>query len=459
MDFVKEKTSQLSSVLEPSVAIQKVVLMGLSIVLGQWVLSDLIHIPGGVIGVTAFGVAIWLFFKSDKTSFDSPSTVRGWIQRCNEVLEQFENLEQDENLLSTRQNRISLLQKITERSIPQKISFASTNDVAIPSKNIVANALNASTEALDLSWKTSLSIRDDSWILPQEFVEQDLLVYVLPLPLRAADLLWLEKIPADQPSWVMVAWKDSSTWIEQLKDLQAQLPDRWNSRVLRWSDSDEDMSVVLNPVRRVLNNSTKNIDLTKQRLLSRLHSSWQIDLEKLRRDKYRTIQNRSQWIVAGAVFASPVPSTDLLSVAVVNGLMIKEMSSLWSCKIKSELLHVVARQLACAAIAQGVVEWSGQTLLGVAKLHGGGWLAAGSMQALSAAYLTRVVGASMADWMAINNGVLEPDLELLKQQAPQLVAKAAEKERVDWLGFLNQCKDWVNHQINDSNKNSKILEV
>ena len=77
----------------------------------------------------------------------------------------------------------------------------------------------------------------------------------------------------------------------------------------------------------------KNIDVTKQRLLSRLHSSWQKDLEKLRREKFQVIQTKSQWIVAGVVFASPIPSTDLLSVTVINGLMIKEMYKLWYCKM------------------------------------------------------------------------------------------------------------------------------
>ena len=99
-----------------------------------------------------------------------------------------------------------------------------------------------------------------------------------------------------------------------------------------------------------------------------------------------------------------------------------------------------------AAIAQGVVEWSGQSLLSLAKLDGSSWVAAGTIQALSAAYLTRVVGRSMADWMALNNGVTQPDLELIKQQAPQLVSKAAELERVDWVAFLKQSKEWIQSQ-------------
>ena len=47
---------------------------------------------------------------------------------------------------------------------------------------------------------------------------------------------------------------------------------------------------------------------------------------------------------------------------------------------------------------------------------------------------------------ALNNGVTQPDLELIKQQAPQLVSKAAELERVDWVAFLKQSKEWIQSQ-------------
>ena len=420
-----------------------------SLFLGQWFLSDLVHIPGGGLGLLVVcGGGLW-FFKVEKGTFNAPSTVQGWISKCYETLEQFEGLEDSDIYLTNRKARVNALEEIIDRDEPQKLSFLSTSEVVLPEKQGIELALS-SQESLELSFKATLPIRDQSWILPNNVLEQDLLVYVLPLPLRAADLLWLKKIPEDQPSWVMVFWKDSSTWTDQLKDLQSQLPSYWSSRVIRWTGSSQEISSVLSPIRSALENPKTTIAITRQRLLSRIHSSWQSDLESLRRDKFRVIQNRSQWLVAGAVFASPVPSADLLSVAVVNGLMIQEMANLWSCKIQPDMLQMVARQLACAAVAQGVVEWSGQALLGVAKLHGGSWLAAGSMQALSAAYLTRVVGRSMADWMALNNGVLEPDLELLKQQASQLVSAAAENERLDWVGFIKQGKNWIEVQVKQS---------
>ena len=51
---------------------------------------------------------------------------------------------------------------------------------------------------------------------------------------------------------------------------------------------------------------------------------------------------------------------------VANGMMIQEMAQIWSCNWGAESLQVIAKQLAKAAIAQGVVEWSGHALLSVA---------------------------------------------------------------------------------------------
>lgn len=68
------------------------------------------------------------------------------------------------------------------------------------------------------------------------------------------------------------------------------------------------------------------------------------------------------------------------------------------------------------------------------------------MQALSAAYLTRVVAHAMADMLALSVGVPEPDLAAIQRQAPLLVARAAEAEKLDWAVFLEQARLWLRSQ-------------
>ena len=82
------------------------------------------------------------------------------------------------------------------------------------------------------------------------------------------------------------------------------------------------LRTALAPLRRSLKQAAVE---TRPRLLAELHRRWQRDLESLRRERFLQIQQRTQWVVAGSVMASPIASLDLLAVAVANGLMIKEM--------------------------------------------------------------------------------------------------------------------------------------
>jgi hypothetical protein len=151
-------------------------------------------------------------------------------------------------------------------------------------------------------------------------------------------------------------------------------------------------------------------------------------------------------LVAAGVFATPIPSLDLLVLAVANGLMLQEMARPWQCGWTMAQLRAAAAELARACLALGVVEWSSQTLAGLLKWHGATWLVGGAMQALSAAYLTRVVGRAMADVLALSSGVSEPDLERIKREAPLIVARAAESEKLDWQAFLQQGRQWLTSQ-------------
>ncbi len=429
-----------------------------SLFIGNWLINDVVHVPGIGIGLVFAGAGIWWISNPSRPTFESPLSTEGWIKRCREVLNQFDDFQDEAEILGLKKDRTLDLQSAIDRSGTQSVALVSPSKDEYLEKPLI-EACIADSKPHELFFSPPLSQDVESWVWPFDLIEKDVLLYALELPLSAVDLIWLQNVPEDQPSWLLVSWANSNSWMDQLKALKAQLPSRWADRVLRLNGIEEDSRAVFTPVRRLLDQPNQNIDRTRQRLLSRLHMAWQADLEVLRRERFRGVQSRSQWLVAGAVFASPVPSTDLLSLAVVNGLMVQEMAKIWDCSWRPETLQAVARQLAGAAVAQGLVEWSGQALLGLAKLHSGSWLAAGGMQALSAAYLTRVVGRSMADWLALNNGVDQVDLEALKIQAPQLVSRAAQEERIDWTEFLKQASDWITNTTKQSLSPSHGIEA
>jgi len=193
-------------------------------------------------------------------------------------------------------------------------------------------------------------------------------------------------------------------------------------------------------LRKFFLSSSKNIENTKKRLLKELHVVWQSEIEGIRRMQLKGIQRKNQILVATTVFLSPIPSIDVMAMTVLNSLMIKEIKSIWGCNWSPEILDKISKEILKTAIAQGVVEWSGQTLIGITKLHGPNWLLSGTFQAVSAAYLTRVVSSSLADFMAITKGVEEPDLDFIKKNSEKIVEKAFEKEKINWKGFISDLR-------------------
>ncbi|MEC7652845.1 MAG: YcjF family protein [Cyanobacteriota bacterium] len=425
-------------VVPPSSLLRPLALAGAGLLAGQWLISDVMHVPGGGLGLLAAGgVVIWLGRKPSQPRCAAPVSLDGWIARCQEVLDQFARFEQQPSADLARRAE---LKRVLDRCGPVRMAMVALGGSQGPNEADLSSSL-AGPAPVTLSLCHPLTTDDGSRSWPGGLLDQDLILFSLQAPLLASDLLWLQQVPDDQPAWLLVSTdaKDAST--DAVAAVRDDLPERWRERILV-QESSMQLRTALAPLRRSLKQAAVE---TRPRLLADLHRRWQRDLESLRRERFLQIQQRTQWVVAGSVMASPIASLDLLAVAVANGLMIKEMGEIWGTSLQPDVLREAAAQLARVALAQGVVEWTGQTLLGLAKLDGGSWLIAGSMQALSAAYLTRVVGRSMADWLAINAGVDELDLVALKQQAPLLVARAAEEERVNWNGFVQQSREWLLH--------------
>ena len=422
----------------PTSLLRPLAVAGVGLLAGQWLISDVMHVPGGGLGLLAAGgVVIWLGRKPSQPRFAAPVSLDGWINRCQDVLDQFARFEQQPSADLARR---SDLKAVVDRTGPARMAMVTLGSPQGPDQEDLSRSL-AGPVPLTLSLCHPLITDDGSRSWPRGLVDQDLILFILNAPLLASDLLWLQQVPDNQPAWLLVASDAQEPSTDALASLRDDLPARWRERTLLL-DPSMTLRTALAPLRRSLKQASTE---TRPRLLADLHRRWQRDLESLRRDRFLQVQQRTQWVVAGSVLASPVPSLDLLAVAVANGLMIKEMGEIWGTSLQPDVLREAATQLARVALAQGVVEWTGQTLLGLAKLDGGSWLIAGAMQALSAAYLTRVVGRSMADWLAINAGVDELDLAALKQQAPLLVARAAEEERMNWNGFVQQSRDWLLH--------------
>ncbi|MBE9138443.1 YcjF family protein [Nodosilinea sp. LEGE 07088] len=129
-----------------------------------------------------------------------------------------------------------------------------------------------------------------------------------------------------------------------------------------------------------------------------LRQQVQTDLNRLRRDRALPQIDQLQWVAGAAAFANPVPTLDLLATVAINGQLIMDLGQLYGFNLSLDEAKMAAGTLARLTVKLGLVELSTQVLTAVLKGHFATYVAGGLVQGLSAAYLTRMAGLSLADY-------------------------------------------------------------
>jgi uncharacterized protein (DUF697 family) len=397
---------------------------------GGWLAGDLGHGPLGSLGLAALaGAGAWALQRRRPTAVAAlPEAPEPLLEHCRQLLQQFEDL----GLGSDQPDQqLRQLQQALDR--PQEQLVLAGRAPARDERVWLEQGLRRSVPAL-LHLARPLPAAPDRWCWPSELLQADRVVWLLGETATAADLRWLQAAPQDLPVLVLAACPDPDRWPALRHELAVQLGD--GPTLARLGEPLPGERLPFAGRRRA----------TRLRCLRQLQDRWQEQLEAERRRRLQPLVQRSQWLVAAAVLASPLPSADLLLTAAINGLLLREMAELWPCRWTPEQTRNAALELGRVALALGTVEWGGQALAAALKLHGATWLVGGSLQALSAAYLTRVLARSMADALALASGVPDEALPALQAQFPQLVSRALEQERLDWQGFVDQALAWGQRQ-------------
>ena len=404
---------------------------------GEWFASDVIHLTGGSIGFFILCFGGYFLLKNDQPKFNEPKDLDGWLNLCNEDLNFFKEIEENNNFEKQNLKREQSLDLIINRLGKEKICCIGKKDYE-STQSLFRNFFKE--DKFDFDFIEKLPKYNSSEIVPDNVINADAILYFLNFPLSANDFLWLEKLPKNMPIWLVAQSSNGFESKNEIDELKDQISGEFINRIIRVDTNKNQLTNIPLSLIKFFLSSSKNIENTKKRLLKQLHTKWQSEIEGIRRTQLKVLQGKNQIIVATTVFLSPLPSIDVLSMTVLNSLMIKEIKSIWGCNWSPAILDKVSKQIIKTAIAQGVIEWSGQTLIGLTKFHGPTWLVSGTYQAISAAYLTRVVSSSLADFMAITKGVSEPDLEFIKENSEKIVENAFENEKINWKSLISDLK-------------------
>lgn len=121
-------------------------------------------------------------------------------------------------------------------------------------------------------------------------------------------------------------------------------------------------------------------------------------IDTQRRRQADKVVERYQWIGAGVVLVTPLPLVDLLATAAVNAQMVVEIGKIYGCELNLERGRELALSLGKTLASLGIVKGAFQLLSTALELTIPTFVIGRAIQAVTAAYLTRIAGKSFIEY-------------------------------------------------------------
>ncbi len=122
-------------------------------------------------------------------------------------------------------------------------------------------------------------------------------------------------------------------------------------------------------------------------------------LNAVRRDRALPLVEQYQWIAAATAFANPVSALDLLATAAINTQLLIDLSGIYQQKFSLSQAKIASGTIGKLMVQLGLVELSTQAIGALLKSHALTYIAGGAVQGVSAAYLTRIAGLSLIEYL------------------------------------------------------------
>ncbi|MGA1410611.1 MAG: YcjF family protein [Prochlorotrichaceae cyanobacterium] len=164
-------------------------------------------------------------------------------------------------------------------------------------------------------------------------------------------------------------------------------------------------------------------------------------LNQVRRQEALKLIQKAQGIAAIATGVNPIPALDLLATFAVNGQLVVDLAHLYRQPLNLKDGETVAKTLATLLVKLGLVELSTQMLTPLLKAHHATYLAGAVLQGMSAAYLTRIAGLAIVDYLES----LEPGTQVNSSdwlnRLPQLLQSSFQRLQAQ------DCRPWLTQTL------------
>jgi uncharacterized protein (DUF697 family) len=425
--------------------------IGITLVLGLWETfnSKLTEIgEWGMLGAIAVGAGFWfcrrptLTFKVTRPTPLSREKVEEAIAQTYAIISYLEQEAPEQDLSPLQQEiqaltagfdrqtlqvaitgarktgKTTLQQRLEAQNFGETISFVETESLL----SIASSETEQKALASDLVlYLLNGDLTDSEWQILQTFArlhQRSILLLGkqdrLPPEEKAEILLALQKrlqdiLPADDILAIAAA-------PDALKVRQHQA----DGEVKEWTERrDSEIGDLVTHLTHILDNERDELIWgTIWRQAQRVKERGQDLLNQSRRTKAVPIIEQYQWISAATAFANPVAALDLVSAVAINGQMLVDLGGIYQQKLSLSGARATAETIGKLMVQLGVVEVTTQAIGTILKGNAITYLAGGTVQGISAAYLTRLAGLSLIEYF----------------QEQDIVSRSAEDLNWDRLG-------------------------
>jgi len=249
-----------------------------------------------------------------------------------------------------------------------------------------------------------------------------------------------------EPDIVAIAAQPNPLKVRQY----ASSDDSVNSAAIQewWEELPPDVSALKKRIEAILSHEwedllIRNTHLQIESLFQEINSA--INQER-RQDAAKTI-NRYQLVAATAVFANPIPVIDLLAGAAINTQMLIDLAKIYERPLSLKQAQHFTMTLSQQLLQLGCVEIATSAIASFFKLNALTYAISGSMQAVTAAYLTHIGGMSFVEYLEQQPNALaeaNPSAEMTNslQHICQKTFKSLQGDRF-FIDFVNNISNRI----------------
>ena len=197
---------------------------------------------------------------------------------------------------------------------------------------------------------------------------------------------------------VAIAAQPSPIKVRQYANAEAS--DRHDATKEWWEDVPPDVQPLKERIEDILSNEWEdllihNTHLQIKNLLEKINGT----INHERRQDAATIINRYQLLAATTVFANPIPAIDLLAGAAINTQMLIDLAKIYGRPLNFKQAQQFAMTIAQQLLQLGCIEIATSAIASFFKVNAITYAIGGSMQAVTAAYLTHIGGLSFVEYL------------------------------------------------------------